>query len=215
MNTSDRLLLQFNSSQELGFNQLAESIGFGADLTSYYLRKLIIAGAVEKLSRGRYRISSVGRRKIIEISNKLQNISNSRPILMLLIKSGEQYWVVRRQRQPYVGKLEWPTFGFEAGVSVDSQVRSALGGLDTESCQMIGLFRRIDVVGGVLFDDKLFFVHVVELGTIDIVSLNTAGEWLALGELDIANQSQKSLSLVDILEFSKVNKFYEERKYDL
>ncbi len=225
MTTADsslmRVLRCFAGSDHLGFTELAEKLHFDTDLAGYYLRRLQSRGMVLKIQRGTYQITPLGK-SMVAHSDQLSSLSLMPRISIMLVASHDgRYVVVKRQQQPFIGKVEWPTASLELGMALpEAAAAVAKQRFDLPNTQptLHGMFRRIDKHAGTIFDDKLFAVHTLALTAgqlADLPAQNSIGELQALATTEIEALPNAAKSLQDILAFSKASKSYAEQSYHL
>lgn len=215
-----RILKTFSSRNNIGFTEIAHALEFETDLTGYYLRKLQNKGLIDKTERGVYQITPLGK-SVVAHSSQLSGLAIVPRISIMIIASyNDEFIVLERAKQPFIGAIEWPTYPLKTGVNLSDGVSVALKsrlGIDGNP-ELKGFFRRIDMNGDIVFDDKLFAVHHINLtqdqktqivpdSSMGLISFKTAQE---LGRL-----SHASRSLIDILEFYKRKTTYAEAKYEL
>lgn len=215
-----RVLRNFANTDVMGFTELSESLHFETDLTGYYLRKLQRRGLVEKIDRGQYRITPLGKSLLVHAQQLSGLTVTPRVSIMLVVTVDDNYITVRRNAQPFIGKVEWPTAALLAGepmATASQRIARERLGLEAQP-ELHGYFRRIDTLEGTVFDDKIFAVHRLALTNTQATSLvtsNRVGEILRLTKAQLVSLDNGAKSLIDILEFADTNKPYAEQTYRL
>jgi predicted transcriptional regulator len=215
-----RVLKIFTEKNDIGFTDIAHTLGFGTDLTGYYLRKLQNKDLIEKRERGVYRITPLGKSVVAHSAQLSASKTIPRISIMIIARFGDEFVIVRRDKQPFIGTHEWPTFALETGVdmarSASNALFSRLGIEGTPKLQ--GFFRRIDTHKDIIFDDKVFAVHSIDLSVdlkSDVVIDSPLGALSFVTALSLKTMTHASRSLIDILEFHLTNKTYAEATYEL
>lgn len=214
-----RVLRCFELQDTIRFVELATKLGFGGDLTGYYLRKLEQKGLVEKTVRGTYCITPYGKSFLAHQGN-LKGVYRPRVSVMLLVKRADQVVIKTRQTQPFIGRNEWPTTPLYGG----ELVQEAAKRLASEICpdtvdfqpETPKFFRRIDMIEKDVFDDKVFAVFSVVLpGNISIKHNGQNGVYKLVSELELINLPHQAASLHDIYSFMKTREQCTEKTYQL
>ena len=195
-------------------------MGFETDLTGYYLRRLQARELVEKVERGSYRITPLGKSVLAHRPQLMGLTILPRTIVLFVASCNDRYIVVERAIQPFIGRAEWPALRLLAGELLHeaaSRIATTTLGVQAEP-QLRGFFRRIDMLDGDVFDDKLFAVHRVELDNTQATNLltkNQSGKLLQLLEAELTSLPNRAKSLLDILDFTKSDESYGEHVYNL
>jgi predicted transcriptional regulator len=216
-----RILKSFKDRDSIGFSELAQDLDFGTDLTGYYLRKLQRKDLIEKTDRGMYRITPSGK-SVLTHTLQLNGLTIiPRISLLFIIAVGDSYVLLERNKQPFIGKLEWPTRALEVGQVLEGAAEASLKerlGIEAPST-LKGFYRRIDTHDGIVFDDKLFAVHTLELSDTQAEQIKDENQ---MGTISVMNKSMlntasnRSKALLDILAFaSDPTIFYTEKIYSL
>ena len=215
-----RILKTFSSRNNIGFTEIAHALEFETDLTGYYLRKLQNKGLIDKTERGVYQITPLGK-SVVAHSSQLSGLAIVPRISIMIIASyNDEFIVLERAKQPFIGTVEWPTYPLKTGVDLSSGATTALQsrlGVDGTP-ELRGFFRRIDMHGDIIFDDKLFAVHHISLTPeleAKIIKDSPMGNLSLKTVAELRNQAHASRSLIDILEFYENNSVYQEAKYEL
>jgi len=214
-----RVLACFSDVEVLGFAELCKRAGYPTDLGGYYIRQLIAGGYMEKIDRGQYRLLPKGKQEMA--LNYGRHAFRQRPRLGVIIiaRQGDLYIVMRRKTQPFIGIAEWPAGiaagGEKLGSAAQRITRERLG-VDVE-LHMVGFFRRIDTYDGMLFDDKLFAVHVCDVPADAVIQMNSNnGKNIPCKTDQLCTLKNPSQALLDIFQFTQqTTTLYEEHMYEL
>lgn len=213
-----RVLQCYHGHDVIGFVDLARKLGFGTDLTGYYLRRLERKGLVEKIERGSYRITGFGK-SVLAHNAQLNDISRPRVSVLLIAKLGENAIIRKRKIQPFIGQHEWPTRHLPSDESIQEAAATLASRIIEQPVVPVfrGFFRQTDLLSnGALFDDKLFAVHVVNLPPdVSIIEKAKAGSNIAVPIAEIHTISNKSSSLMGIWDFAQGRDVYVEKSYCL
>ena len=150
-----------------GFAELQKPTGLLSDHFAFHINKLMDLGMVERLERGRYRLTPKGK----EYANRLDTDNNTverqpKSAVMLGIErwhNGEvQYVFQERLKQPYFGFWGIPTGKLRWGETiVEGAARELMEetGLEAEH-RIAGVYHEhvYQEESGELLEDKLFFV---------------------------------------------------------
>ena len=215
-----RVLRCFSNTDVLGFTELAELLQFETDLTGYYLRRLQSRELIEKVDRGQYRITPLGK-SLLAHARQLSGLTIAPRVSIMLVSTVQDtYIITKRTAQPFIGKVEWPTGPLLAGESLEAAARRVANerlGLDMQP-ELHGFFRRIDMLQGTVFDDKLFAIHTAALAksqAADIVSKNPVGEIMQYKDSELKALPNQAKSFMDISAFLKTDAAYAETIYNL
>jgi hypothetical protein len=209
-----RILHAFENDNSRTFTELCKSAGYPTDLGGYYLRQLVSGDYLGKGERGEYILSPKGRKYVATRHSQLQ----STPRLHILVVSefDNKYVVLERHQQPFLNRTEWPATALKGG----EQVQKALDRIfkerlaQTQTCDYVGTFRRIDLYQDELFDDKVFLVFkamLIAKPPTEVVN----GLLHRVAEKELGGIPHKSRSLLDIFNFMKTQEQYLEKAYSL
>ncbi len=152
---------------EAGYAELQKPTGLGSDHFNFHIARLIELGLVEKLARGRYRLTPRGK----EYANRLDTDNNTverqpKSAVILALerehRGKKQYLFQERLKNPYFGFWGLPSGKIRWGETI---VQTA----ERESMEETGLSADFEVAGvyhehviqeetGELLEDKIFFV---------------------------------------------------------
>lgn len=201
-----RILYLFVDTDILGFAEICKKAGYGTDLGGYYLRSLVHDRLLKKVDRGQYSITPAGKHELaITNDGRHTFVLRPRAAVLLIASKGARYAVLERTVQPFIGKHEWPASSVLHGELMTMAAKRTLKqriGLDGQP-QFIGLYRRIDMIGNDVFDDKLFAVH-----TFEIPESATISEYGETGKIIFATAAElqvmphQAKSLLDILNYT-------------
>jgi hypothetical protein len=215
-----RVLNCFTDTYTLGFTEIAEILHFETDLAGYYLRKLQSQKLVNKVERGQYQISPLGKSVLAHTSQFSSKIATPRVSVMLVASYEDRRIVTRRAKQPFLDRIEWPTLPLiseEDLPEAAKQLAKVRLGVNAQPV-LKGMFRRIDVHEDTVFDDKFFAVHTLILNdeqSSQLSESNEIGEILRHTKSELYSLKNAAKSLLDILEFSEGTDTYQEKRYTL
>jgi predicted transcriptional regulator len=215
-----RVLVCFEQEDTHTFVELCKQAGYASDLGGYYVRQLVSAGYLEKVSRGAYIITPKGKSQLaVHKKDKKWFVTLPRLSVLLIAESPTGLVVQLRAIQPFIGMTEWPAGVVDRGEALDKAVARItyhrFGIVTDAAC--VGFFRRIDLYEEEVFDDKLFAVHMLRLQS-DILTMrkNNVGELLVCNEASLSDIARPARSLLDILAYARhPHRPYEERIYEL
>ncbi len=208
------MLRSFQQQNSRTFVELCKEAGYPTDLGGYYLRQLLNSQYLEKGKRGEYLLAAKGRQYLATTKDKPKTAP--RPHILVVPTVGKNFVAIERSAQPFLKRKEWPATLIHSGEAKDEAVHRLLAKqlTQTDNITYCGVFRRLDYYEDQLFDDKLFFVHKVDLQ--DIPTPNDAKHKIVqINEGEIERLQNKSRSLLDILHFVNSGKSYQEQKYTL
>lgn len=218
--SSLRVLTCFTNTDTLGFTEIADMLQFETDLAGYYLRKLQTSGLIEKIDRGKYQITPQGKSTLAHARQFTNKIATPRISIMLVASFRNTLIVVKRAKQPFLGRVEWPTLPLVSEESMPEaakQLAKLRLGIDTQPV-LKGIFRRTDIHQDEVFDDKFFAVHTIELDEAQISELlesSETGTLLQIDSSELHELENRAKSLLDILEFCTKGDSYHEERYEL
>lgn len=188
------------------------------DLGGYYIRGLVKSGFLVKSGRGEYTLTHKGKRQLATSYGHSVFIDRPRLCAMIVAKQGDEYAVMERTRQPFIGAVEWPAGGVLSGESMPAAARRILAdrlGIVGEPTPA-GTFRRIDLYKDSVFDDKLFVVHTFEIPAGKPTQPGSlTGNNFLYNEKQLQKLGNPSKSLLDILAFVKKGGGMEEFTYQI
>lgn len=214
-----RILACFYNTDTRSFVEICESAGYPTDLGGYYIRQLVRGGYLEKINRGQYALLPKGKQELAFNYGKRMFAPRPRLMVLLVARRGPQLVLTRRTTQPFIGTAEWPAGAVGAGEKMQEaavrMLRERVGCAGTP--QLVGFFRRVDLYGDTLFDDKLFAVHVVDIQeSTTINEQSQTGQIIMCGEADLPNIAKPAKSLLDIYHYSQSSTVgLEEHTYSL
>jgi hypothetical protein len=192
---------------------------YSTDLGGYYIRQLVASGYLSKTTRGQYEVTPIGKQQLI-LFNKEDTtlISNPRLCTMVLAIVGGKYVVTRRKLQPYIGYAEWPASRVKSGVDLEEAAQDVLrrrlhvvGPLEFK-----GFFRRIDLQGDMVFDDKLFAVYICALADdAPVIPETDHGINIPMTAEEVEVAERAPCALRDILHFCNAPTSYAVTRYQL
>ncbi len=213
-----RILRCYLETNTLSFTNICKQANYPTDLGGYYIRHLVDNKSLVKTGRGQYMITPFGKQQFLFLEKKQSRnaVGRARLCVMLIVKQGEKFVVIRRKQQPFIGFVEWPAMtltpgeGIAAGAEKLLKTRLGLKG----SPSFVGFFRRIDMYENTVFDDKLFAIHSFELEPEVAVPKATAfGDNLLLRAVEFSTIEKPARALHDIFRFSQQTINYEEQRY--
>ncbi len=201
-----RVLACFYDSDERSFVELCQRAGYPTDLGGYYIRQLLQSGYIEKVRRGTYAVLPKGKQHLALVFGKARFAIKPRLAVLLVAQQGDNYVIMRRAVQPFVGSAEWLAGEVQAGESLQDAAGRILH--SRTGCEgrpeLVGMFRRIDLCDGTVFDDKLFAVHTVTIPASQTIAQSTdLGHMLLCKPTEIVSVSRPGKALLDILRFSQ------------
>ncbi|HET8670993.1 MAG TPA: hypothetical protein VFM05_10310 [Candidatus Saccharimonadales bacterium] len=214
-----RVLAGFHGQDVRNFVELCEQAGYPTDLGGYYIRQLTKSGFIEKEERGQYHLLPKGKQQLALYYGKQLSALRPRLAVLLIARYGDRFVVLRRKVQPFVGAAEWPAVTVEQGEVVGVAATRALKSRLSEEGEatLVGFFRRIDLYGDTLFDDKIFAVHtlVIPAGS-ELVEDSLTGKNLLCTEQELYKLEKPGKALIDIFEYAKAGKAqFREQTYRL
>lgn len=177
------------------YSDLLRPTGLESDVFKFHLRKLVRKGIVEKLEVGKYTLTASGK----ELANRFDYTGGSTfrqpkmttiSILRQKNDEGYRYLFHQRSRNPYYGY--WGVIGGSVlwGESFEDAARRGVRlktGLDVDALRLSGYYRQRDFEEprGVVLEDKLFVVFIVDAFSGELIDQSTLGlnQWRSLEDL--------------------------------
>lgn len=98
-----------------------------ANAFAYHLQGLVAMKLIEKIDRGRYKLTPKGQKLAARLSTATNKVSEElRTVIMLYAKRGDEYLFFRWSRQPYMGEVTLVYDHVSAGQHLDEAVKTAL-----------------------------------------------------------------------------------------
>ncbi len=214
-----RILACFKDCDSYSFTDLCTKAQYPIDLGGYYIRQLVAKDYLSKTERGIYTLTHNGKRELANNHAAFKRSNRSRLTVLIIVRSGESYTLLRRNVQPFIGRVEWPAGAVMAGETLDAaimRVSSDRVGLTESTPRLHGFFRRIDLYNDEVFDDKLFAVCTVTQGYRKMPTIaSVTGETFSYEAAALADLPGASRALTDILSFSQSSDTYHEQTYVL
>jgi 8-oxo-dGTP pyrophosphatase MutT (NUDIX family) len=181
--------------KDAGYAQLQKPTGLTSDHFNFHIARLVNLGLVEKVARGKYRLSHRGK----EFANKLdtdeRKIERQPKVAVILaaereVKDSKQYLFQERLKNPYYGYWGFPSGKVRWG---ETLLETAARELKEET----GLVADLELMGqyhehtymketGELLEDKLF--HVVRAFNVqgEVIEQFEGGRnvWMTTGEFE-------------------------------
>jgi 8-oxo-dGTP pyrophosphatase MutT (NUDIX family) len=211
---SYRLLNCFMLEEMISFSELCDRVGYPTDLGGYYIRGLVSQGYLDKTGRGQYTITPKGKQQVARAVGVRPFAARPRFLVLLIVRRGDEYVVLRRSRQPFIGRAEWPAGAIELGEPTpEAATRILRERLGVAAVPVFrNFFRRTDFYGGEVFDDKLFTAYEVALPADAVLQPGEIGELECVTLEGLQTITRPARSLTDIL---KSELPYAERTYEL
>ena len=214
-----RILACFYGSDRNSFVELCKRAGYPTDLGGYYLRQLVSGEYLEKIDRGQYQILPKGKQQLAFYYGKQMLAPKPRLAVLIIAKCADEFIVLRRGVQPFIGIVEWPAGVVNMGERLEDAAKRILTARIgvTASLEAAGTFRRIDVYEGLTFDDKVFAVFTCELPTdTKIAEHSETGDILRYNQSTLEDLPHRSKALLDFLAYAQSdNHALVERTYEL
>lgn len=211
---SYRLLSCFMHEETISFTDLCERVGYPTDLGGYYIRGLVASGHLDKTGRGQYTITPKGKQQVARAVGTKPFTARPRLLVLLLARKGDEYVILRRSRQPFIGRAEWPAGAIDLGEPAPEAalriLKERLGVAATPVFR--NFFRRTDLYAGEVFDDKLFATFEIALPADAELQSGEIGELEYVAAKDFPAIRRPAKSLMDILRSEPP---YTERIYQL
>lgn len=216
-----RILYLFVDTDTLGFAEICKKASYGTDLGGYYLRSLVHDGLLKKVDRGQYTITPTGKHELAITNNGRHTfVLRPRVTILLVAHMNDNYAVLERTIQPFIGKHEWPAASILHGESMATAAARTLRlrlGLEGEP-DFIGFYRRIDLIGEDVFDDKLFAVHTFTVPEDMVVAgQGETGKIIFTTTAELQDIAHPAKSLLDIFNYAQAKQRapYAEHIYTL
>lgn len=211
---------------EAGFAELQKPTDLDSDHFKFHIAKLVDLGLVDKIAKGRYKLSQKGK----EYANRLDTESNTvekQPKVSVIINGWRtrensqdtEYLVQQRLKNPYYGY--WARIGGKIGwgeTILEAAARELVEetGL-TATLEVVGLLHKMDYAKetDTMLEDKLFFLVRARDFEGSLIQDFEGGrnEWLTLDE--IKKQPKVFQGLTELPgEYTGDNFSFIERKYE-
>ncbi len=99
----ERILKLFLFNNKLKFNEIEKSTGMRSNKLDYYLKKLIKKNIINKIGTD-YQLNKSYEYIIPYLSNKKAVL----PVILIKIGAGKNFFLYKRNKRPYKGKLSLP-----------------------------------------------------------------------------------------------------------
>lgn len=187
-----------------GYADLQKPTGLSSDHFNFHIARLVNLGLVEKIARGRYRLTSRGK----EYANRLDTDNNTierQPksaviIGLTRIHEGQtQYLFQQRLKNPYYGFWGLPSGKIRWGESItEAAARESLEetGLGADfTVQSVYHERVVEKEGGLIIEDKIFFIVLGKDVHGDLVADFEGGhnEWRTLEAVQVEDKKYATL----------------------
>lgn len=213
-----RVLAGFYDSDSRNFADLCERAGYPTDLGGYYIRQLVKGKYLEKTERGHYHILPKGKQELAFSYGKRLLELKPRLSVLIVVRQASAYLAIRRKVQPFIGVVEWPAGIVFAGETMDTAAKRVLQARFEvmTTPEFHGFFRRTDMYGDMVFDDKLFAIFTCNIPeTAQPAAENSLGDTIVLSPETLQTLSNPSRALLDVLAFTKSPVSLQERTYEL
>lgn len=153
--------------REAGYAELQKPTGLTSDHFNFHIARLVELGLVEKVARGRYRLSVKGKEYANKLDTDRKTIERQPKVAVLLgIERKEagkrQLLFQKRTKNPYYGYLGFPTGKIGWGETIEETAARELmeeTGLEAKF-EIKGLYHELTIIEGSdeIIEDKMFFV---------------------------------------------------------
>jgi len=162
------ILRELLFAPQAGFADLQKPTGLGSDHFMFHVNRLMELGLVEKLSRGQYRLTTIGKEYANRLDTDERTIERQAKITALIIPSrsrlgsGEvEYKIQRRLKQPFYGLYGFMSGKIRWGETIEEGGARELmeeAGLEAD-LEFKCLYHKMDYsVDGQLLEDKHFYM---------------------------------------------------------
>ena len=98
-----------------------------ANAFAYHLQGLVSMKLIEKVDRGKYKLTAKGQKLAARISTATNKVSEElRTVIMLYAKKDNEYLLFRWSRQPYMGEVTLVYDHVSSGQHLENAVKAAL-----------------------------------------------------------------------------------------
>lgn len=191
------------------FSQL-NLTGLTSDHFTFHIKKLVERGLVEKVGV-KYTLSSRGKEFANRMDTDTTKIERQAKLAVLVVgirqDNGPKYLVQQRRKQPYFGFHGFVSGKIRWGEKLEEAARREFKeetGLEGEP-KLVGVEHKQDVRGGVMLEDKYFYVYKMENPTGRLVVDFEGGKNLWFGEEDIRTSDKVFDDMFDILDLINAN----------
>jgi 8-oxo-dGTP diphosphatase len=173
-----------------GYSELQKPTGLSSDHFNFHIKQLVETGYVEKVSRGKYRLTPRGK----EYANKLDTDANvierqPKSAVILAIKQGGKWLFQQRLKHPYYGFYGFPSGKIRWGETIIETAARELKeetGLEADH-EYKGIYHEqvFQVETGEQLEDKIFHVILCTNPKGDLKKQFDAGSnaWMTLAEV--------------------------------
>lgn len=151
-----------------------------ANAFAYHLQGLVSMKLIEKIDRGKYKLTAKGQKLAARISTATNTVSEElRTVIMLYAKQGDRYLLFRWSRQPYMGEVTLVYDHVSSGQHLENAVKLAVLdklGDETIAAHFINsAFIRIETEGEVVSHIHAL-IYEVDLKSVSLPYVSRNGE---------------------------------------
>jgi len=179
--------------KEAGYAELQKPTGLASDHFNFHISKLVELGLVEKVGRGRYKLSVKGKEYANKLDTDRKTIERQPKVAVLLgiermVKGERQLLFQKRTKNPYFGYLGFPTGKISWGESIiETAARELMEETGLEADREIkGLYHEHTIIKetGEDIEDKMFFVIHCTNPTGKLIEKFEGGEnqWMSVND---------------------------------
>lgn len=158
------ILRELRTADGKSFSTLQRDVAETSDNLTYHLRLLMREGYVISLKKGSY---SLSRRGLIFINTNQEKYDALFPTLscMIVLRGDDKRLLMRKTRQPHIGRLHDITFAIHSTGSVDENISRFLNkyNIKLTNLKYVNTLRIMKKSDGLFVFDKTFLVHTASL----------------------------------------------------
>jgi DNA-binding transcriptional ArsR family regulator len=142
--TQREILESLRQDNSKKFNQLLRDVAETSDNLTYHLKKLQSVGYINSPTKGKYVLAEKG---TVYLNNNLElghNLFPTFSCMLELVSNDNKLLIMKKLKQPFLGKVHLPTFGVISSMSLQAQINTFLERykIGAENVHYKGIFRK-------------------------------------------------------------------------
>ncbi len=205
------ILRELLFAPQAGFAELQKPTGLESDHFVFHINRLMEIGFVEKIGRGQYRLTMIGKEYANRLDTDERTIERQAKISVLIVpmrpRDGDsskiEYLMQRRLKQPFYGRMGFMSGKIRWGETIVEGARRELSeetGLKADLALKC-IYHKLDyTVSGTLLEDKHFYILAATnpRGNLKAKFDSGSNHWHTLAEInDLTNKFPGVQEVID------------------